>query len=459
MTIKRPVVITGLGVVSGLGIGIDPLWESLLEGKHAISPIQAFDAKNFPVRFASEVGSDFKLRDYVPKNYRKALKVMCRDIELAVAAASKAVEDAKLITKAVEAQNTEKSNVVADETGQSKLTYKPSRVGCQIGAGLIVAEINELTSAFSQARNNDDSFSMEKWGNTGMNELTPLWLLKYLPNMLACHVTIIHDCQGPSNTITCAEASGALSIGESMRVIERGDADLCFSGGAESKINMLAILRQWHSEMLADTFTYDKDPGSLVQPFGLNASGSVPGEAAALLTIEAKETAQGRDAAIYAEIAGFGAGQSCDLQNHGLKPHPEGKGLAAAIRRALTSSGIIADDIHAIVPMGMGTPAYDQAEVAALLSVFGEHLLSTIPLITTKPNLGLCAAATSAIDIAVGALCLKHQVLPARINGNNILEGLNAGSAEQRDAALENVLVCGCGFGGQNYAIVLKNTG
>src|SRR5690606_7524451 len=107
----------------------------------------------------------------------------------------------------------------------------------------------------------------------------------YLPNMLACHVTIIHDCRGPSNTITCAEVSGALSIGEAMRVIERGDADLCFAGGAESKLNMMGVLRQWFTGMMADATRVDR-PDGLVRPFGIDAKGSAPGEAAAILLIE-----------------------------------------------------------------------------------------------------------------------------------------------------------------------------
>lgn len=449
----RRAVITGLGVVSGLGIGIASLWEALVEGRSAIGRIRAFDASAFPVSFGSEVAQGaFDIRQVVPKSYRKATKVMCRDIELAVVAAAQAVADAGLVTKGT-----------AEKANGTPLTYDPARMGCQIGAGLIVAEIDELTAAFNTARSDDEArqFSYTKWGSSGMNELTPLWLLKYLPNMLACHVTIIHDCRGPSNTITCSEASGALSVGESMRVIERDDADLCFAGGAESKLNMLALLRQWHMEMLAETDAAlsDEQARAVVRPFGTDAIGSLPGEGAALVILEAKETATKRHAHVYAEILGFGAGQSCDLKRSGLEPHPEGRGLQGAVRQALANAGIRPDQVDAIVPMGMGVPAYDRAEAAALAAVFGAERLATIPLVTTKPNVGLCAAASSALDIATAACCLDRQMLPARLNGRRPMDGLNVATCAARDAHLDRVLVCGCGFAGQNYAMILGRAG
>src|SRR5690606_32200745 len=178
-------------------------------------------------------------KDYVPKSYRKAVKVMARDIELAVAAAKCAVEDARLVTR----------GALPDGSSEGT-TYPASRMGCQIGAGLIAAETDELTAALATAAttaaDGRPTLDLKAWGDAeggqgAMNNLQPLWLLKYLPNMLACHVTIIHGAEGPSNTITCAEASGLLSIGESVRVIQRGDADLCFSGGAEAPINHMRV--------------------------------------------------------------------------------------------------------------------------------------------------------------------------------------------------------------------------
>lgn len=442
---RREVVITGLGVVSGLGKGADALWEGLLAGKSALAPVRQFDASAFPMQFAAEVGEWFAIRDFVPKSYRKATKVMCRDIELAVAAAALAVSDAGLATKAT------------SEDERLPTTYKASRMGCQIGAGLIVAEMNELTAAFAKARGEDGGFDYARWGTQGMEELTPLWLLKYLPNMLACHVTILHDCRGPSNTITCGEASGALSVGESMRVIERGDADLCFSGGGESKINPLAYLRQSHTGLMARTST-DEDATNVIRPFAEDARGCLPGEAAAILMLEARETATARGARIRAEIAGFGASQTPALAVNGPAVGVRTLALVGAVRSALRDAKISPDAIDAILPLGSGCRAFDQSEAGALGEVFGLRAAS-IPLILTKPNIGLCAAASSALDIAVGAMCVQHQTLPARLNGGRVEGAVEGGPLGQRDARIDHLLVMGSGFGGQNYALVLRRPG
>lgn len=429
---SRRVVITGIGLASGIGVGAEAVWEALRNGQSGIRPIEQFDATAFPVRYAAQVDASISVRNYVPKTYRKALKVMCRDVELAVVGAANAVEDAALVTKA---------NADGDHTP----TYAANRMGCQIGAGLIVAEINELTTAYAKARQDDGAFSYTQWGENGMHELTPLWLLKYLPNMLACHVTIVHDCQGPSNTITCGEASGALSIGESRRVIERGDADACFTGGAESKINPLGVLRQWYAGNMART-TDVSNPAQIVRPFSNDATGSVPGEAAAVLMVEAEEKAQQRGARIYAEITGFGASVGADLSHCPPKPESSGSGLRAAIEHALKDANTTAESIDAIVPMGMGAPDYDRCENAALSAVFGDRL-DAIPLILTKPYVGVCGAAASALDVAVGALCLHHQQLPKPL-------GTDANASIK--GAMEQILVCGVGFGGQHTAVVLK---
>jgi len=434
----RRVVITGLGTMSAAGIGIESLWSSVCEGRSSIDRIEAFDPSGFDVQIAGEV-RDFKVQKFVPKSYRKATKVMARDIELAVAAADQAVRHAELNTPGIDPE--------ADRS------YEGGRTGCHIGAGLIAADLDELTDALATSVDDDGKFDMHKWGSDGMTQLTPLWLLKYLPNMLACHVTIIHDAQGPSNTITCGEASSALSIGESMRVIERGDADLGFCGGAESKLNPMAFYRQIITGRL-NTQAND-DPAGAVRPYDQNAAGTILGEGGGILMLESVDTAEPRGATIYAELVGFGASHTIYPEGHGLEPDPQGKGIAASVRAALRNAELTPDDIDLILPTACAIPAYDRAEAAALQSLFGDRL-AEIPLWSAKPYVGNCGAGAGGIDTALAARMLAEQKIPATLNCDHPLEGLHAATADTRDAKLNHVLVLTTSLGGQNAALILK---
>jgi len=432
-----------------------PVWEGLCAGRSALRRITRFDPSGFACRLGAEVGGSagggggFSAKDHVPKHYRKAVKVMARDIELAVAAAKFAVEDARLVTRGT-----------LPEDSTEATTYRPERVGCHIGAGLISAEANELTAAFATARREGDpgALDLRAWGARGMENLTPLWLLKYLPNMLACHVTIIHGCEGPSNTITCAEASGLLSLGESTRVIERGDADLCYTGGAESRLNLMGLLRMTFAGRVAATG--DETDGSVVlRPYDAESPGGLLGEGGGILTIEAEETARARGAGVYAEVAGIGAG-------HAPAPPPWGRGeagdtsegLVVAIEAALRGAGVGAEAIDAIVPMACGTPAIDAAEAGALRAVFGGRL-GTIPLVTLPPMIGNASAGTGSVQAAVGAMMLREQRLPARVHAGRCPADLQAGPSAGGPARLGHVLVCTGSQAGQSAAVVLKRAG
>ncbi len=463
---SRRVVITGLGTVSGFGFGIGALWEGLLSGHSTLKPLTRFDASGFPTRLAAEA-KDFAAKDHVPKYYRKAVKVMARDIELAVGCAKAAVLDAGLITRATLSEKTG----VAPEGPDIGLTYPPPRMGCQIGAGLIATETDELAAALSTARNPDPAFARaggfdarawgtEAGGKGGMNNLQPLWLLKYLPNMLACHVTILHGAEGPSNTITCAEASGLLSLGESVRVIERDAADLCFSGGAESRLTYMGFHRLGAIGRLAKTGDAT-DGSTIVRPYDPDAPGQILGEGGGILVVEEKECAKKRGAKVYAEVAGFGAAQGGRKSIHsGVTPDGTGadEGLRFAIERALEDADIAASEIDAIVPHGAGIKSMDAGEADALRAVFGAHL-ARVPLVTLVPSIGDCMAGASALAAAVAAMCLHTQKLPARIHAGRCPPDLQAGAATARDAKLRHVLVCTSALGGQNAALVLRAAG
>ena len=436
----RRVVITGIGATSAFGVGIDPLWSALTEGRSGIRRIERFDPSGFNCHFAGELLPDaFKIRDVVPKSYRKATKVMCRDIELAVAAADAAVHDAGLTTKATDPD--------------VEPTYPPGRMGCQIGAGLIAADVDELTAALVNSRRDDGTVDLADWGANGMQNLTPLWLLKYLPNMLACHVTIIHDARGPSNTITCTEASGGLSLGESVRVIARGGADVCMTGGAEFKINPMAFFRQNCAKRLAQT-TGDEDPTTIVRPFGGDARGTLLGEGGGILIVEALETSQQRGARPIAEVAGCASTQSQCANSISYDIEPDDPGLGDAIELAIQQAGIGPEDVDAIVPFGSGMPTTDRAEAAAIQHVFGRRA-KDIPLITTVPFTGNCNAGNNALALCIGAQAIRTQTLPARLNTTGV-ETLNANACDAQPAKLEHVLVFSSSQGGQNSAVVLR---
>ena len=440
----RRVVITGIGAIGGLGLNSADLWEGLCAGRSALAPLTLFDPAGLPSRLAAQV-PEFNTKDFVPKHYRKAVKLMARDIDLAVIAAHHAVEDAGLTTRT---------------TADAEPSLPPDRLGCHIGAGLIAAELDELTGALatigSSVGTPEASWSLADWGEAGMGNLQPLWMLKYLPNMLACHVTILHGAEGPSNTITCSEPSGVLCVGESSRVIERGDADACFSGGVESKLNGLGMLRYCKLGWLAPTDDA-RDAAALCRPYSADAPGQLMGEGGAILLIEALDSAQARGATPRAEVLGFGAAHSPRavrlMRGEAIDDGPD-RGIERAINRALADAKVGPGQIDAIVPHATGHAPLDAGEALALAAVFGSRL-SEIPLVTLTPQLGGCAAGQSALQVAVGALCLSHQRLPARLHGGEPPAGLCAGPAASEARALGRVLVVGSGLGGSCGAVVL----
>ena len=434
-------VITGLGTVTPMGVGAGALWDGLLEGRSCLTPIAGFDATGFPCRLGGEV-EGFSARGSVPKTYRKAVKVMARDIELAVGAAHEAVKDAGLSTRG------------QPRADGAEPTYPPRRVGCHIGAGLIAAELDELTRALASSVDESGEFSLTRWGDAeggagAMGNLPPLWLLKYLPNMLACHVTILHDAQGPSNTITCAEASGLLSVGESVRVIERGEADLCFSGGAENKVTPMGLVRMGLAGRLAETGDVT-DGSELLRPYDPDAPGGVLGEAGGIVVVEREATATGRGARAYARVAGAGAGHAPRSD----EPNERARGLINAIRSSLRRAAMEPGDIGAILPHAAGVAEVDAEEAAALRAVFGERL-GSIPLITLTPTIGDGMAGFGGVAVTVAALTLHHRTLPARLHAGTPAPGLDAGPAPTRDTNVSSVLVCTGAVGGQAAAVVL----
>ncbi len=429
----RRVAITGLGVVSPTGIGIKPLWESLLNGKSGIRPISLFDAGKFPCHIGGEL-ADFSARNFVPKDYRKAVKVMARDIEIAVAAANLAFGDSGIVTRSA---------------GDDKMTIEPSRLGCNIGAGLICSDLDELGSAINTSVA-DGKFDIRAWGSQGMNNLTPLWLLKYLPNMLSCHVTIIHGAEGPSNTITCGDASGHLTVGEAARLIERGSVDAVIAGGAESKLNLMGALRQTLLNRLCPD---GASPQQACRPFDVTADGTVIGEGGGLLILEELTHAQARGARIYAEVVGFGG--ACDPAGFDVT-RPTVGGLAQAVAKALADAGIAAKDVGLILAHGTAVANEDALESAAWEQAMGESA-RTIPATAVTGAIGSLFAGAGGVELAVAAMALHTQTVPPTVNFSTAAEFCHLNlSAQPRGAEIEHVVSGAFGTGGQSGACILR---
>jgi 3-oxoacyl-[acyl-carrier-protein] synthase II len=399
MKSEKRVVITGCGVATPFGVGIDCLWDALLAGKSGVRPITAFDPAGFKSVLGCEVPA-FKMADYVPKSYRKSVKVMARDIELAVACAYEAARDAELTTKCI----------IGREESDGPVSVDSTRFGANIGAGLICADLQELAGALRTCGNpKDGGFDIKRWGAEGMANLTPLWLLKFLPNMLGCHVTIVHDAQAPSNTITCGEASSHLAVGEAFRTIARGAADACICGGAESKMNPMGVMRQ---ELVGRLVTgHDSEPAGACRPFDASTDGMVAGESGGLLILEELEFAKARGARIYAEIAGFGAGTSI---TSGHEPEADGEGTAVALRAALRDAGVSPDAVDLVCAFGTGCRGFDDAELAAWTSVFGKR--RDVPALAIKGATGNGGAGAGAVDLAAVTMAVHHNTIPPSAN-------------------------------------------
>ncbi len=429
---QRRVVITGIGVICPIGIGASAFWDGLLGGKMGVRRIASFDPSGFTSQIGGEV-APFKIGDFVPKSYRKATKVMARDIELAVVAADDAFQDAGLQSKAF----------------SDSPTIPTTRFGCNIGAGLVSVDLNELTAAMHVARDGN-RLDLPRWGRDGMGQLTPLWLLKYLPNMLACHVTIIHELKGPSNTITCADASSHLAIGEAFRTIQRGDADLAICGGAETKVLPMNLMRQ--SLLGRVSTTHNDSPGEAVRPFDADASGSAVGEGGGLFILEEYEHARARNARAYAELVGFGASQDTHSV---IEPDPSGHSYGKAIAKALQDAGLKGADVGLLVPHGLGIPGHDRSELTAFRKALGDSI-NTVPLSPIKAQMGTLAAG-SGVDAAAAVLSLYHGKIPAAVNTKKPIDGLKLNvRPEVREARVDVAVSSVYSLGGQNAALVFR---
>jgi 3-oxoacyl-[acyl-carrier-protein] synthase II len=422
-----------MGVVTPAGIGIDEFWQAMLAGRQAVRTVSLFDATGFPCCIGGEL-EGFSAGKYVPKSYRKSVKVMARDIEIAVASADLAFRDSKLTTRGI-------------EPGKEDIDSK--RLGCNIGAGLICADLNELGAAVTTAVT-DGKFDLKKWGSSGMENLTPLWLLKYLPNMLACHVTIIHGCEGPSNNITCGDASGHLGIGESARWISRGEADVVIAGGAEGKLNPMGLLRQ---HLLGRVVTGGNNrPEQACRPFDAQHSGTVVAEGGGLVVLEELDRARARGAKIYAEVVG--SGSACDPAGIDVTTPMVG-GLDLAIRKAMDNAGVGPEDVDLIVAHGTGVPGEDRLEAQAWHDALG-GAAEGIPAFVITGSIGSLFAGAGGVEVAAAAMAISTQAVPPAVNFA-AADGCSLNLKPQaRTGRVGCAVTAAFTTGGQSAAVVLR---
>lgn len=375
------VVITGVGVVSPVGIGNDAFWRSLIGGCSGIGFLRAFPHERLPCKLAAEI-EGFDPRKYIKQ--RKLLKVMSRDIQLGVCAASLAVEDGRLAPGGID----------------------PERLGVVYGAGRISSAPHELLDAAAFcAREHEFDFGL--FGEECLSQISPLWLLPQLPNMPACHVSIEHNARGPNNTITSREASALLALSEGVSTIQRGAADCMIVGACGSDVHPLDIARL----SLVEHHSRGEDPARGCRPFDMDRDGCIPGEGAAAFLIESLDFARARGAEIYAEVLGVAGG--CDGQAH--QSDGGGTGLVRSIQAALRQAGIEPREIGHINAHGKATRADDLVESRAYHRALGDAA-DSIPVTGLKSYFGTFDAGAGAVELAGSLLALRHGAVPRTLN-------------------------------------------
>lgn len=406
---RERVVVTGMGVVSPVGTGLEAFWSALVAGRSGIGPITRFDASEFATRIAGEV------RDFDPTRYldKKEARRMDRFTQFAVAAAGMALEDAGLGTDGLDRD----------------------RVAVILGCG-----IGGIETLEDQAR---------VLVNRGPGRISPFFVPMMIPNMAAGQIAITFGFRGPNVTTVTACASGANAIGDAFKMIQRGQVDVAVTGGTEAPITPLSVAGFCAMKALS---TRNDEPERACRPFDAGRDGFVMSEGAAVLVLEGLSHARRRGARIYAEVLGYGS--SCDAY-HITAPDPEGAGAALAMAAALADAGLGPQDIDYINAHGTSTPLNDRLESLAIKQVFGPRAYE-IPVSSTKSMIGHLLGAAGAIEAVATILTMVRGVIPPTINYEepdpecDLDYVPNVARPARVDRALSNSL----GFGGHNVTLV-----
>lgn len=386
----RRVVITGVGVISPLGSTREGLWEALCAGRSGVGPLESLPTDNLPCRFGAEA-RDFsgRIDDFGPleakqkKTIRKGLKVMCREIQMGVAAAQLALADARL-------------------NGGG---YDCDRTGVVYGSDYIMTRPEEFSAAVRGCVDADGRFHFDRWAEDGLPKITPLWLLKFLPNMPASHIAIYNDLRGPNNSITHREASSNLALAEAFCTIRRGSAERMVVGATGTRIHPLRTVHVVLQEELA---TGD-DPTRLARPFDANRRGIVLGEGAGAVILEELESAEVRGASILGEITGYGSSTVLERGGHARCD----RAIENVLRQSLERAELTPQQIGHVHAHGLGTQKSDAEEAQAIDRVFGGR---PVPVTAGKSYFGNLGAAAGMLELICSLAALEHDRLFPTLN-------------------------------------------
>jgi 3-oxoacyl-[acyl-carrier-protein] synthase II len=408
---KRRVVITGVGMITPLGVSTDESWDGLIAGRPGIKKITQFDASAFPTQIAGEVVG-FNPEDHIEP---KEIKKMDRFIHFALAAASMAMKDSGL---KITAENAERTGVI---------------VGSGMG-GLHAIE-------------HYHSVYLEK----GPRRISPFFIPMLIVNLAAGQISIRFGAKGPNSAPATACATGSHSIGDAFKIIQRGDADAMIAGGTEAVITPLGI-GGFNSMKALSTRNHEPDKAS--RPFDIDRDGFIMGEGAGILILESLESATDRGARIYAEMAGYG--MTADAY-HITSPSPGGEGAARCMELALKDAGVLASDIEYINAHGTSTKYGDELETIAIKTVFREHAYK-LCISSTKSMTGHLLGAAGGVEAVITILCMHHENVPPTINLDNPDPecDLDYIPHKARKMSVNYALTNSFGFGGTNACLVFK---
>ncbi len=408
---RRRVVVTGVGLVSPLGVGTEATWKALLAGESGIGPITRFDASTYHARIAGEV------KGFAPEDWREKKDVKKCDtfIHYALAASQMAISDAGLTIDDANAE----------------------RVGVVIGSGIGGLPLIERTHSTMLER--------------GPDRVSPFFIPGLIVNLAAGQVSILTGARGPNSAPATACTTGLHAVGDAFRLIQHGYADAMITGGAEAVITPLAVAG--FTVMRALSLRND-EPQRASRPWDKDRDGFVMGEGAGILVLEERELALARGAKVYAELVGYG--MSADAY-HMSAPHPEGRGAAQVMRSALADAGLEPESVDYINAHGTSTGLGDAAEVQAIHRVFGDHA-KRLAVSSTKSSTGHLLGAAGGLECGLLALAIRDQILPATLNLDEPGEGcdLDFVPHQARPARLEIGLTNSFGFGGTNGALLMR---